>query len=499
VCRARGVRGRLRTGSRYNLPTRLFFRSIMPRPEQVFGLRLYCLTVQCRTVLEDLDTAAGALQENLHEHRAAIPAAVALGLLSCMALALALFGSSSGRTWRIRTAAAVVSVLLLSFAAFSSLHSVVAEQQELMATWLHSHGCIDHARCARGFSVHLEVGKDFNLSSALAWPVPPVWVPPPSVQLAASAETACLIIQPIGSNTDTGTNLPQLASPCACSSRPCKCRPSGGRNVVIVARGDAGVSWRWRLGKLGCAMVAQSHMEQSRFVPGFDISIPLSLVPGRNGAPSLEMLESIAPKLKRHHSRPSPRAFWLSFRGSINYGAGRERRSLLLPLANRSTAKRPIEISCTCAKGADGRYSGRDLSASSCDELASARKKAPSYLTTLNATFALVPGGMQPASFRLDEVMAAGAIPVFVAGDLDNSSPYVRPFADTIPWSTISLHFAWEHIGDIVDSLNRIPDDEIARMQRGVQHAWQKFLRPPLAHRQTFYGLLQERVRYQAR
>lgn len=469
------------------------------RPEYAFGLRLYCLTVKCRVVLEDLEATAEALDFALREHRAALPVAAALGLLACTVLALAmLYPGWTGSTGRMRRAAVAFGVLLLTLTAFSNLHRAVDMQP--MAPWLHSHSCIDHTRCAQGFRVYLDVGMGFNMTQALAQPVPPIWMPPPNVKLAPSPDDACLIIHPVSSNTDSLKNLPQLARPCACSADPYSCRPTGGQNHVIVARGDQGVSWRSRLRKLGCAMVAQSHMELSRFVAGFDISLPLGLVPGRNGAPGLHVLEAIAPRqlVKRPGTHPAPRAFWLTFRGAVNYNDRRERRALLVLLANRSTTKRPIVISCHCAK-VNGRYIGSQLSAGTCDTLAAEQKKAPSYLRTLNTTFALVPGGMQPASFRLDEVMAAGAIPVFVAGDLDDSSPYVRPFADAIPWSKISLHFAWEHAGHIVDVLNRIPDSQIVQMQHGVQQAWQHFLRPPLAHRQTFYELLEERVAYQAR
>jgi hypothetical protein len=240
-------------------------------------------------------------------------------------------------------------------------------------------------------------------------------------------------------------------------------------------------------------------MDLSRFVPGFDISVPLGLTSGRNGAPGLDALEALAPKdLLASAQRPAPRAFWLTFRGSVNYGASRERRHLLLPLANRSTAKWPIVMACHCSKDRHGRYLGRDLRKQECDALALALRQAPGYLRSLNTTFALVPAGMQPASFRLDEVMAAGAIPIFVTGDLDDTSPYVLPFEEYIPWSKISLQFAWEHVDYIIDQLANIPDDKVATMQHGVQRAWRRFLRPPLAHRQTFYRLLEDRVRWRA-
>ena len=80
----------------------------MPSPEQLLGLRLYCLTVKCRVVFDDLEVAAGVV----HEHHAVIPAAVALGLLACTALALALFVPCLARHWRVRMTAVVVGVLL---------------------------------------------------------------------------------------------------------------------------------------------------------------------------------------------------------------------------------------------------------------------------------------------------------------------------------------------------------------------------------------------------
>ena len=46
-----------------------------------------------------------------------------------------------------------------------------------------------------------------------------------------------------------------------------------------------------------------------------------------------------------------------------------------------------------------------------------------------NTTFGLVPAGRSPATYRLAEVMAAGAIPVVVASD------YVLPFTGTVDWS----------------------------------------------------------------
>ena len=101
---------------------------------------------------------------------------------------------------------------------------------------------------------------------------------------------------------------------------------------------------------------------------------------------------------------------------------------------------------------------------------------------------------MQPATHRLDEICAAGAIPIFIGGDLVSSSAYVRPFDDVIPWHDISYHFPWKDTHRIVDTLMRISPDEIARMQWGIHQAWQRYMRPPQAHRHTFYKLLEQRA-----
>ena len=54
----------------------------------------------------------------------------------------------------------------------------------------------------------------------------------------------------------------------------------------------------------------------------------------------------------------------------------------------------------------------------------------------MNTTFALVPEGSQPASYRRAEAVSAGCIPVFNASD-----GYVRSFEHDIDWNSISISF----------------------------------------------------------
>ena len=94
---------------------------------------------------------------------------------------------------------------------------------------------------------------------------------------------------------------------------------------------------------------------------------------------------------------------------------------------------------------------------------------------------------------QLVEVMAAGAIPVFVSGSRRATSPYVRPFGEVIDWPAISLHFAWEAVPAIPEALRRLSPAQVAAMQRGVRRAWRRHLHPRVAST-TFYSLLEARA-----
>ena len=90
-------------------------------------------------------------------------------------------------------------------------------------------------------------------------------------------------------------------------------------------------------------------------------------------------------------------------------------------------AERPVAIFGRCAGF------GHRGAAELCDALKNASSAAPPYLELLNTTFALVPAGESPASMRLPEVLAAGAVPVFVSGDTASASAYVRPYDEVVP------------------------------------------------------------------
>ena len=82
------------------------------------------------------------------------------------------------------------------------------------------------------------------------------------------------------------------------------------------------------------------------------------------------------------------------------------------------------------------------------------------YSNLMNTTFGLVPAGRSPGTFRLGEVMSAGAIPVFVGRDM------VPAFQERFDWSSFSFSFAPGEVGPyMVTTLRAVPRERLAVMQ----------------------------------
>lgn len=87
------------------------------------------------------------------------------------------------------------------------------------------------------------------------------------------------------------------------------------------------------------------------------------------------------------------------------------------------------------------------------------------YEDLMNTTFALLPGGRSPATYRLGEALSAGAIPVFIHQN------FVKPFPDRIPWKDFSFSFPADAAPEILDVLRAVPEEEITKMQASGGYA----------------------------
>lgn len=136
-------------------------------------------------------------------------------------------------------------------------------------------------------------------------------------------------------------------------------------------------------------------------------------------------------------------------------GHGSEERMSLVPLHDEASG---VIASMKCF----GSRSERLLPQKNvdyCDEL-EARFGDHEYGSLMNTTFGLVPAGRSPGTYRLGEVMSAGAIPVFVARDI------VRPFREQVDWPSFSFVFAPDEVGPaMVRTLRAVPREALREMQ----------------------------------
>jgi hypothetical protein len=71
----------------------------------------------------------------------------------------------------------------------------------------------------------------------------------------------------------------------------------------------------------------------------------------------------------------------------------------------------------------------------------------------------------------------------------------VPPFSEAIPWDQISLHFHAQQLYSLLDVLETISDERIARMQSVGRRVWEEQLQPGAVNT-TFYSLLRKRVSF---
>jgi len=88
----------------------------------------------------------------------------------------------------------------------------------------------------------------------------------------------------------------------------------------------------------------------------------------------------------------------------------------------------------------------------------------------MNSTFGLVPAGRGPSSFRLLEVLSAGAIPVVIS---DN---FVLPFDSLIEWRRCLFVFPTSQMHRIVPTLRSLSTEEIEHRRQYCLFIYHDFL-----------------------
>lgn len=230
---------------------------------------------------------------------------------------------------------------------------------------------------------------------------------------------------------------------------------NGGLNHALVIFADKWSQKGPPQDSIGNASVMASDIHETTYRAGFDISIPL---PGTYHM--RDMLEVKATERKylatfrglRYlgHSGEGTFRSWDSFRTMHNGVDVIVATSCNHPINNMNREKEP-ELGLHCDD----------------DDLI---HKGHSFTDLMNSTFAFVPSGIQPASYRFIEVLSAGAIPVLIA---DN---YVKPYDTLIQWYKCLLQFPTTEMHRIVDTLRAMKKEEVLKRQENCIAIYREFL-----------------------
>ncbi|CAM9123156.1 unnamed protein product [Ectocarpus sp. 6 AP-2014] len=118
---------------------------------------------------------------------------------------------------------------------------------------------------------------------------------------------------------------------------------------------------------------------------------------------------------------------------------------------------------------------------------------SPSYGDLMNTTFALLPAGRSPATYRLAEALSAGALPVFIHQD------FVKPFPGKIPWSEFSFSFPPEEVPRMLKTLRAVPDKKLAQMQATALEVFDTYFGPGMDNMlHTVLDILEDRLYFQS-
>eukprot|EP00752_Nemacystus_decipiens_P012934 g11447.t2 len=235
---------------------------------------------------------------------------------------------------------------------------------------------------------------------------------------------------------DLSTSVEEAVEACAVRSP----KWNEGSHHLMVDMSDDGRNHRPAIAD-SYAMEASSNMHTCFYRMGYDISI--SLAPEH----SFHDLDRID---------PWDRKFFLTTKGSVYLsGRGSEERMSLVPIHDKDHG---VVISLHCFEG-----HGEHLLPENAEYCQSLRGSYDDYEYSelMNSTFGLVPAGRSPGTFRLGEVMSAGAIPVFVGRDI------VPAFQERFDWSSFSFSFAPNEVGAyMVKTLRAVPHARLEEMQR---------------------------------
>ncbi|KAH7425597.1 hypothetical protein KP509_11G061600 [Ceratopteris richardii] len=228
-----------------------------------------------------------------------------------------------------------------------------------------------------------------------------------------------------------------------------------GLNHVIVSLSDRWIDTGPRADTIGKASIMASSLHVTEYRRGFDISIPL---PGQVKSPHLQTL------------KPWERRYFLTFKGT-RYLGKREGNFRSNPQFRALDNGNDTIVAVTCRHVTNDKIRWRHPEeGAGCDEDEVLYQRY-SFQDLMNTTFGLAPAGRSPSSYRLIEILSAGAIPVLIA---DN---YVKPLGGLIQWDRCLLEFSTSRMERILPMIRAIGRTEMRRRQRYCLLVYHQYLK----------------------
>ncbi len=249
---------------------------------------------------------------------------------------------------------------------------------------------------------------------------------------------------------------------------------NNGMNHVIITFADRWSKTNPPAESIGMASIMSTELHHTAYRGGFDISIPL---------PRLQ--QQSPPELAS--VKPFQRKYFATFKGT---------RYLSREGAFRSSEAfrgmhngKDVIVATTCQHETNDKLvRWQPWKATGCEE---DQRVYDSYdfVDLLNSTFAFVPAGRSPASYRFLEVLSAGAIPVLIADD------YVRPFESLIQWERCLVQFSTYDLHRILPTLRSLPKEDVVDRQCYCQQVFASFLQDDSTLVRSVILSLQQRMR----
>ena len=247
---------------------------------------------------------------------------------------------------------------------------------------------------------------------------------------------------------------------------------NGGLNHVLITFADEWADKNPPGDTIGNASIMGSIVYQTTSRPDFDISLPLQ---GKMHIPELQSVH------------PLQRKYFATFRGTRYLGENRGGVFRSWDSFREMHNGEDVVVATSCRQVTnDGLRKARPELGVNCDEDGEVHAKY-NFRDLMNTTFGLAPAGRAPTSFRLIEVMSAGAIPVLIN---DN---FVKPFDTLIRWHECLMIFPTSQMRRVIPALRAIRVEDLVKRQENCLRIYKEFLKDDDTLLETSMRALKER------